>query len=221
MSPEQPQSPIQIPRYEEELPAPKHSRRRSESIRSFFSTVGVVLLAVGFAVLLTMYVFQSYQVDGPSMEPTLHNGDRLVIWKAPRTIARVTGNAYIPDRGDIIVFTERGTLGSNGNAKQLIKRVIGVPGDRVIVADGLVTVYNNENPSGFNPDITLDYADGKTFPINNNEETDTQVEPGQLFVMGDNRNNSQDSRSFGTVDANEVVGKLALRIFPLGDARGF
>lgn len=221
MSPEQPQSPIQIPRYEEELPAPKYSRRRSENIRSFFSTVGVVLLAIGFAVLLTMYVFQSYQVDGPSMEPTLHNGDRLVIWKAPRTIARITGNLYIPDRGDIVVFTERGTLGSNGNPKQLIKRIIGVPGDRVIVADGLVTVFNDENPNGFNPDITLDYADGKPFSINNNEEIDTQVEPGQLFVMGDNRNNSQDSRSFGTVDANEIVGKLTLRIFPLGDARAF
>lgn len=221
MNPEQQPSPIHIPRYEEETPPPRHSRRRGESVRSFLSTVGVVLLAIGFAVLLTMYVFQSYQVDGPSMEPTLHDRDRLIIWKTPRTVARITGNIYIPDRGDIIVFNENSTLGSNGSTKQLIKRVIGLPGDRIVVEDGLVTVYNSENPDGFNPDITLDYADGKTFPINNNEEVDVRVEADRLFVMGDNRNNSQDSRSFGTIHANEIVGKLTIRIFPIGDARGF
>src|SRR5438874_2359638 len=96
---------------------PKH-----EGIKSVVSTVAVLLLAPIIAVLLTAFVFQSYQVDGPSMQSTLFNNDRLIVWKLPRTWARITKHIYIPKRGDIIVFTDP-NLAQFGQdpTKQLIK----------------------------------------------------------------------------------------------------
>lgn len=209
-----------MPQYEDPQPPQPH-RRRGEGFRSVLSTITVIVVAILFALALITYVFHSYQVDGPSMNPTLKNGDRLIIWKVPRTMARITGNPYIPQRGDIVVFSETGLTNTDGSTKQLIKRVIGLPGDRVIVENGTVRVYNSDSPGGFNPDTTLDYGGGQSFPINNNEEIDEYVGQGELFVMGDNRNNSLDSRAFGAVQADDIVGKLTLRIFPLGEARGF
>lgn len=188
---------------------------------SLASTFGIVFSALAIAFLLTLYIFQSYQVDGPSMNPTLHNGDRLVIWKTPRTWARITGNPYIPNRGDIIVFVERGLVGADGSDKQLIKRVIGVPGDRIVIKDGKLTVYNNEHPQGFNPDTTLPYGEGKSLRISRDEDIDERLGANQLFVMGDNRDNSLDSRVFGPLDTKDVIGKLVLRLFPLQDAETF
>lgn len=202
-----------------DMPAPR--KERSEGMRGFLSTIGVIAAAILFAMLLTGFVFQSYQVDGPSMESTLQNKDRLIIWKVDRTIARISGNNYIPNRGDIIVFVERGFASPDGSTKQLIKRVIGLPGDRVVVKDGFVTVYNKENPDGFNPDKTLPYGEDVDLSINPSDEADEKIGPGQLWVMGDNRNNSLDSRAFGPIEAHNIVGKLVLRIFPLDNAKAF
>jgi len=197
---------------------PKHSQPRG-SWRNVVSTVLILLAAPLIALVLTAYIFQSYEVDGPSMETTLHNNDRLIVLKIPRTMSRLTGHAYIPNRGDIIVFVKHNLLeyGQSGD-KQLIKRVIGLPGDRVVVSNGKITVYNNQHPDGFDPDSTLPY--GKVIP-NTPGETDVTVPAGQIFVCGDNRTNSLDSRSFGTVSANDIVGKLIVRIFPINNAKNF
>src|SRR5665213_39682 len=111
--------------------------------QELFSTLGILATALVVALLMIGFVFRSYQVDGPSMQNTLQNADKLIIWKVPRTWARLTHHAYIPQRGDIIVFTESG-LSEFGqdNTKQLIKRVIGLPGDRVVVSNGVYTIYN-------------------------------------------------------------------------------
>ena len=212
--------PVIMPHYEDPEP-PRPHRRRGEGLRSLLSTIAVILIAILFALVLITFVFHSYQVDGPSMNPTLKDGDRLIIWKVPRTLARITGNTYIPERGDVVVFSEIGLTNTDGSTKQLIKRVIGLPGDRVVIEDGTIRVYNDEHPNGFNPDTTLDYGNGQSFPINNNEEIDEYVAEGEVFVMGDNRNNSLDSRAFGPVPAEDIVGKLTLRIFPLDSAKSF
>ena len=123
---------------------------KNSSLHSLFSTVGILLLAPLIAVLLTLFVFQSYQVDGPSMETTLQNNDRLIVWKLPRTWARVTGHQYVPGRGDIIILNESGlsTYGSNSDTKQLVKRVIGLPGDRVVIkTPNTPTAFNPMQPS--------------------------------------------------------------------------
>jgi signal peptidase I len=187
--------------------------------REVLSTVGILVTALVVALLMIAFVFRSYQVDGPSMQNTLHNADKLIIWKVPRTWSDITGHPYIPKRGDIIVFTESG-LAQFGqtNTKQLIKRVIGLPGDRVVVANGVYTIYNKQHPNCFDPDKTLPY--GKNIPITSGN-IDVTLGPDQLFVSGDNRPDSLDSRAFGPINANQVVGKLVLRVFPLSQAEVF
>lgn len=193
--------------------------RHSSALRELFSTVGILVTALLVALFIITFVFRSYQVDGPSMESTLQNADKLIIWKVPRTWARLTGHPYIPNRGDIVVFSESG-LSEFGqqDTKQLIKRVIGLPGERVVVANGTYTVYNTEHPEGFNPDRSLPY--GKNIPVTSGD-LDVTVGKNQLFVSGDNRPDSLDSRAFGPINADQVVGKLVLRVFPIKEAQVF
>ena len=189
------------------------------SWKDLFSTIGILLTALVVALLMITFVFRSYQVDGPSMESTLQNTDKLIIWKVPRTWAYITHHAYIPGRGDIIVFNESG-LSQFGQAdsKQLIKRVIGLPGDRIVVSNGVYTVYNQQNPKGFDPDKTLPY--GKVIDVTSGN-IDVTLGKDQLFVSGDNRPDSLDSRAFGPINASQIVGKLVLRVFPLTNAKAF
>jgi signal peptidase I len=187
----------------------------------FLSTFLVVVVALVMAFALITYVFQSYQVDGPSMENTLQNNDRLIVWKVARTWARVTGHPYIPNRGDIVVFTESG-LAAYGqtNTKQLIKRVVGLPGDRVVIKNGEITIYDKAHPKGFDPDTTLPY--GKTHPLPYTAgNIDITLGKNQIFVCGDNRTDSLDSRIFGPVNVNNIIGKLVLRIYPFNNFKAF
>ncbi len=186
-----------------------------ERLRSIISTVAIIVIAPLIALSLTAYVFQSYEVDGPSMETTLQHQDRLIVYKTPRTVARITHHPYIPHRGDIIIFN---TSEVGGEEKQLIKRVIGLPGEKVVVKDGTVTVYNKEHPQGFEPDNTLPY--GKVIVTTPGEYTGV-IGENEVFVMGDNRNNSLDSRIIGPVPVQDIVGKLVLRLFPFGKAQKF
>ncbi len=193
--------------------------QKSNSIRNIISTVALFLAAPLLALFLIVFVIQSYEVDGPSMQETLQNKDLLIVNKLDRTLSRITRKDHIPPRYQVIIFSrdESGGLGG-GNVRQLVKRVIGLPGERVVVKDGHVTVYNKENPGGFDPDKGHEYSKSiKTTPGN----VDITVQPGEVFVLGDNRTNSLDSRYFGSVDAGDVVGKLGLRIFPLNKARSF
>ncbi len=184
-----------------------------------FTTIAILGAALLTALFIIAFVFRSYQVDGPSMENTLQNGDKLIIWKVPRSWAKITHHDYIPNRGDIVVFTESG-LGEFGqqDSKQLIKRVIGLPGERVVVKDGTIIVYNDQYPKGFQPDKALPY--GKNIPITSGN-VDYKLGPHQVFVSGDNRPDSLDSRAFGPIDADQIIGKLIIRVFPVGEAKAF
>ena len=182
----------------------------------------MLIMAPLLAIFLTLFVFQSYQVDGPSMETTLFNADRLIVWKAPRTFARISGHQYVPNRGDVIIFRESGlgTYGDSANSKQLVKRVIGLPGEHVTIKNGSITVYNQDHPSGFDPDKTLPYGKERTMP-ETLDEIDVTLASNELFVCGDNRPNSLDSRMFGPIKTDQVVGKLVVRISPLSQAKLF
>lgn len=190
-------------------PSPTGAPSRKEGIKSILSTVVVLVAAPLVAIFLITFVFHSYRVDGPSMQNTLQNNDHLIVWKLPRTWARITGHNFIPNRGDIVVF-EHNVDSSEGN-RQIIKRVIALPGERVIVKDGTVTVYNSENPEGFSPDQLLPYGADITYSTG---DVDLVVPEGEVFLMGDNRNNSFDSRNFGPVPADDIIGVLGVRVFP-------
>ncbi len=164
------------------------------------------------AVFLTAFVFQSYEVDGQSMEITLQNQDRLIIYKLPKTWSRVWNNEYMPSRGEVIVFTKHGNEAFGGEEdKQLIKRVVGLPGDHVVVKNGKVTIYNEDQPNGYNPDEGQSYEEGFDSTEGN---IDITVDEGEVFVLGDNRGNSLDSRYFGPIKTSDISGELVLRIYP-------
>ncbi len=204
------------PRLPESQPEPP----KGEGFKTIASTLAILIAAPIIAFILTTFVFQSYEVDGPSMETTLNNRDRLLVLKTPKTLARIFQQDYIPDRGDIIIFetTAIHDGDTSASSKQLIKRVLGVPGDRVLVDNGVITIYNNEFPEGFNPDKIGDHGQKVEITSGN---IDVTVKPGEVFVFGDNRANSLDSRAIGTIPSRDIIGKLIFRIYPLSDAQKF
>ncbi|MCA9328743.1 signal peptidase I, partial [Candidatus Saccharibacteria bacterium] len=113
---------------------------------------------------------------------------------------------------DIIVFDRPKNLSAPDSTKHLIKRVIGLPGERVVVKDGSVTVFNKDNPDGFNPDKDKEYTRGFTSTPGN---ADITVGTNEVFVLGDNRTNSSDSRVFGTISTEIIVGRASARFIPV------
>lgn len=191
-----------------------HRLHRLKSFVSFLAFCAGVVVA---AFLINQFVFQSYYVDGTSMTPTLQNDDRLIIDKVEKSFAGLQGKPYIPNRGQVVVL-DSSIVGFNGREEQLIKRVIGLPGDTVIIRDGTVTIKNKDNPDGFNADRQLGLNVQATYVESPQEWT---IEDGQVFVMGDNRaqNGSYDSRAFGPIESEKIVGRLWARIMPFEKAQ--
>jgi len=201
-----------------DLPTDKIPPKKNEKRSELWSTVAVIVLAPLVALFLTLFVFQSYEVDGPSMERTLFDNDRLIVNKVGRTFARLSGNHYAPPRYAIVVFDQQTSTIDGTKDRQLIKRVIGLPGDRVVIKNGVVTIYNKQNPNGFNadkegPEAGLnEYTDGNI---------DQVIKEGEVYVLGDNRKNSLDSRAFGPIDSDSIVGTLSARIYPFNEIEKF
>lgn len=212
----EPQSTILPP---QEVPAAPKKIKSDSAFKNIALTLAIIIAAPLTALLITSFLFQSYEVFGPSMQSTLQNGDRLIVVKAPRTWAKIRGKDYQPARGEIIVFTKTDLLigGESGN-KQLIKRVIALPGEKVVVKDGIVTVFSAARPEGFVPDKEGSWAD--TIQKTAIDGTWT-VGTNEVFVCGDNRDNSLDSRSFGPVHERDIVGTAKFRFMPLSESKSF
>lgn len=182
------------------------------------------LLFFGLAVLvgtilINTYVFRSFNVEGPSMETTMHTGDRLIVDRLPVTWAQLQNKEYVPERGQVIVF--KNPLFTVGNPDEyIVKRVIAFAGERVVLKDGKYTVYNADHPEGFNPDDANHGEPGSP----TTGSVDTTVTEGNLFVSGDHRtgNYSYDSRNgLGLIPLYDVIGPVSLRIFPFTGIRAF
>jgi signal peptidase I len=181
--------------------------------KNIASTAGIILLAPIIAIFITLFVFQSYEVYGQSMETTLQNGDRLIVQKISKNWSKIRGKDYVPERGEIVVFSKPQFVSSTaGDVDHLIKRVIGLPGERVVVENGKITVYNKDNPEGFDPDEGQEYAKDIS---TTQGSVDITVSEGEIFVCGDNRGNSLDSRSFGSISTDAVTGIATLRFAPI------
>lgn len=173
----------------------------------------VTLVLVG-TLFINTFVFRTFNVVGPSMEPTMVTGDRLIVNRVPVTIAQLKNQPYLPDRNQVIVFSNPQYV-IGGQDEYIVKRVIAFPGERVTVKNGTLTVYNDEHPDGFHPDEQV--VHGKPGSPTSGD-VDTVVGDGTIFVAGDHRQGeySFDSRSgLGNIPLFDVVGPVAIRIWPV------
>ena len=167
----------------------------SRGVRNAVEWIAIVVGALAVALLVKTFLIQAFYIPSGSMLPTLHQGDRVLVNKLDTD----------PSRGELVVF-ERPPGQPDDGIKDLIKRVVGIAGDTIEARDG--TVYVNGEP------LDESYlADGV---VTSNLERQT-IPAGHVFVMGDNRGDSADSRVFGPIDADLIVGKAFVRVWPLGD----
>src|SRR5690606_6916576 len=142
----------------------------------------VVLVLVG-TLFINTFVFRTFNVVGPSMEPTMVTGDRLIVNRIPVTVAQLKNESYLPDRNQIIVFKNPQYV-IGGQDEYIVKRVSAFPGERGVVRNGQMTVYNDEHPEGFNPNDTITRGRPGQ-PISG--DVDKIVTEGSIFVVGDHR----------------------------------
>jgi len=188
-----------------ELPGPFRS-----NLRKIIEWVAVIGTAFIVAFVIKVFLFQAYYIPSPSMEPTLGIGDRVIVNKLSYDLHDV-------NRGDLIVFENPST--SNGEISDLIKRVVALPGETLEVLDGKVYIDGNLmiEPYLEASDNTFNFSAPAGCIGAKGVLNKCVVPDGHVFVMGDNRDNSRDSRIFGPVDIETIVGRAFVRVWPLGD----
>lgn len=202
-------------------------RGGSNSLRSVVEWLAVIVVALAAALLIKAYVFQAFEIPSASMQTTVNVGDRILVNKLSYRVGEV-------QRGDLVVF-ER-IEGTPGSTDDLIKRAIALPGETIEVrSDGLVWIWGPGETEADAARLDEPYLDPQNLvlPIPSAGDSVTSDiwdelcvnqprEPGRCtldgssyFMMGDNRNASSDSRFFGPVPEDNVVGRAFLRVWPL------
>lgn len=170
----------------------------------WFSWIKALVVAVGLVIIIRIFLFSPIIVDGPSMLPTLHDRDQMIVNKFTYRFGE-------PDRFDIVIFhaTEK---------KNFIKRVIGLPGEHVMIEDNQLYVNGEAVEQSF-----MNYGSGDQSPIIINDDFKLENIPGgydvipegYYLVLGDNRNNSTDSRTIGLISKDKIVGKASIIYWPM------
>jgi signal peptidase I len=175
------------------------TKRRDNALRFILEVVVIVAAAFLLALLVQQFVLKPYVIPSPSMEPTLVEGDRVLV-------NRLVYHFRSPEKGDIIVFDPPGHVQGD---PPLIKRVVAVGGDTVAVHNGMLWVDG----------VAQDEPFIKEHPIAE-DYPEVTIKPGYVWAMGDNRNNSGDSRVFGPVSLKAIIGEAFAIYWPLGHIRG-
>jgi signal peptidase I len=167
--------------------------------RSVREWIAVIIVALLSAFVIRAAVVQTYFIPSNSMAPTLEVGDRLMVYKLAFRVGQV-------DRGDLVVFNRPPSI-ENSQIKDFVKRVVALPGEQIQAINGVIYVDNLPLPEEYlgENSLTADFD-----PID--------VPKDHIFVMGDNRSNSRDSRSFGPINVDLLVGEVFVRIWPLSNA---
>lgn len=170
------------------------------SIGSFvLELLKIVVVAFLIIIPVRLFVLQPFYVRGASMEPNFYDNEYLVV-------DEISYRFHEPRRGDVVVLRN-----PNLPSEYLIKRVIGLPGERIVVEDGQVSILNASSGQGGRLNET------EYLPKNRTTfgSIDRTLGPTEYYVLGDNRPFSLDSRSFGPIDRREIIGRTALRAWPL------
>ncbi len=165
----------------------------------------IVFAFIAFGVVLPfrLFIAEPYVVDGKSMDPTFATGDYLIVDKLSYEIGK-------PERNSVVVFKY-----PNDPSKSFIKRIIGLPGETVVMKDNVLTIINTENPKGFIMDqsyVTNICQNKMNACINSFQKI---LAENEYFVMGDNRMESFDSRYWGPLNKKYLLGKPILRLLPI------
>ncbi len=177
--------------------SPRPRLSRPSLLREILETLILIALVYTLVNLATV----RFYIEGPSMQPNFWAGQFLIVSRAHYLLG-------LPERGDIVVFDPPGD-DDQVDDPLLIKRLIGLPGDHVEVREG--SVYINGEPLG------EPYLHDIGSPVRCSSQCDVVLGSGQYFLMGDNRNNSRDSRVFGAVDRHRIVGEAIVRYWPPQD----
>lgn len=172
---------------------PHEEQKKENSVKEIIKFIVVAGILI---FILRTYIANPFIVKGASMEPTFHNNNYLIV-------DQLSYKLKDPSRGDVIV------LRSTRNRDFLIKRIIGLPGEKVSMREGKITITNTENPDG------IVIPDDHVEPKRQTNQTFTfSLGPTEYFVMGDNRIESSDSREWGPLERDHIVGRPFLRLYP-------
>jgi signal peptidase I len=195
------------------------NKKKNSIAREILEWVLVIVAALVISMFIKAFIFSTYKVNMVSMENTLHEGHNVIVYK--------TGYFFNePEHGDIIVFMhEEGKIKNfikylpirNPGEVDYIKRVIGLPGDQIDIREDGFVYRKSAGDSDF---VKLEEPYAKTLTDSKGMQVPFTVPEGQLFVMGDNRQQSLDSRQIGTIDIDTVIGKAVLRIWPISEFGG-
>lgn len=175
-------------------------------MKSFFyviwETIEVALIAIVSVLIIRTFLVQPFLVSGASMEPNFHNGDYLLIDELSYRFRE-------PERGEVIVFHY-----PNDEKYYYIKRIIGLPGEELEFNGGKITVFNENSPKGMV--LMENYLPSYEETTSANQRV--KIGENEYFVLGDNRDFSFDSRSWGAVKEGEIIGAVRLRLWPFAKA---
>lgn len=197
--------------------SPKSQEEPYVGVGSFIlEIVKVVFLAFLIFAPIRFFLFQPFFVQGASMEPNFENNEYLIIREIGyKKIALGSEDDRLIDVGPFkdlerqwpIVFRY-----PKNPSQYFIKRVIGLPGEKIEIKDGKVKISNQENPEGF----VLDESDYLDPSVKTSGDLTIKLDDDQYFVMGDNRMFSSDSRSWGPISKDNIIGKVVFRAWPFG-----
>lgn len=166
-------------------------------MRKIFEIVRVVVISLAIVIPVRYFLVQPFFVRGASMEPAFSHGEYLIIDEASFYFRK-------PRRGEVVVFHF-----PRDRSQYYIKRIVGLPGERVEVREGRVLITNADYPEGRALDESGYFAEATV------GETNLELRPDEYFVLGDNRGASSDSRRWGALKQDQIVGRVWIRAFPL------